>query len=165
MPSTRVKGVVGSALAVMGFRGGTGDRWTLSVANEPTVKAELGGTTLMLSAPDAKLSVVVKRPLADDFVPRLRKRLGSLKKRAARAEKATKRASRETLATADALSAALNARREERRSSGEEMYCGAAVRAYDPVAYCDAGKHFTRQSLMVSETECGDCTGWVRRKK
>ena len=156
MPSARMTATVAAALAVLGFRSNGKEVWQYSATDEPTIDAQLAGGAVFLKSKAAKLSVRVARPMAEDFVPRLRKRLGSLRKHALRTARAQKQTSREALkGTGATLGAALAARRDS-----SDIAYSASARSYDPIAYCSEGKHFTRVSLMVSENQCGDCAGW-----
>jgi hypothetical protein len=156
MPSSRVKATVGAALAVLGFRSAGAMRWRLNVPNAVPIIALLDGKTVYLKAEGTTLSRKVTRPLGADFVPRLRKRLGTLGKQALRTNKAQKRASRQApSSTVEALSASLNARRASSPDADKFIYSGS--RNYDPLAFCDTCHRMVRESLMATRSECRDC--------
>jgi len=148
MSNERMKATVGAALAVLGFRTAVGkDRWCFSAADKPAITALLDGKTVYLKAEGTTLTCKVPRPLGSDFIPRLRKRLGSLSKSAASHSRSERRASRKVVKSADIRMAPLEA-------------CVSNSRNYDPLAFCETCRHMVRESLMHSAALCEDCAGW-----
>jgi len=148
MSNERMKATVGAALAVLGFRAAVGkDRWRFSAADEPAITALLDGKAVYIKAEGTTLTCKVPRPLGEDFVPRLRKRLDALRKSAGRATRAQKRAFRKTIKSTDVTAT-------QREPSAA---CGGNSRSYDPLGFCDTCHRMIRASLMATEKECRDC--------
>ena len=131
---------------LLGFRSAGTDCWRLHA--EQPITLRLTDKEVFLAAEAQNITYRLRCPLGADFRLRLRKRLGTLKKKAARAARAQKRARHEGLKNALVVPV-------KPKESSEPSYGDS--RSYNPLCFCEQCHRMVRENLMHDDKTCVDC--------
>lgn len=155
----RMMGAVTDHAVALGFKRRRGnDTWVLN-DGEVIIGLKTEGRDVVIRVEDLNLEKRLKRPLASDFLVRLRKRIGQLRKTALRTARTRKRLKKELMKTEFATSSLAKPLAKD----FEPTYY--ATRQYNPMTWCTRCRKITRENLMANAEVCQLCATEAASKR